>query len=310
MELRQLRYFVAVADTLNFCRAAESLYVSQSALSKQISELERELGVTLFNRDRRSVELTAAGQLLLPEAKDILMRSEKLAPLLRHEAEEDLPQRAIHIAVEPRAADDPPLHRALTDAVYRQRREMPGLRALFWQEEYLEIKKALQDGTMDLGVFLHPEPQPGESLAGAVLREDELVLVLRSRAPLRDDREDLLEALRKRGVILLQKEPRGLAQILALLDAVGSAPQIRFCRDQNAMTLTMESGESTAILPESAARRLPADDLRILHFRHPQARLWLLAAWPRERPSALTGAVVRRALEALRDPAERGGKQT
>ena len=91
MELRQLRYFVAVADTLNFSRAAESLYVSQSALSKQISELEQELGVALFDRDRRSVALTSAGQLLLPEAKDILMRSEKLVPLLRHEAEDALP---------------------------------------------------------------------------------------------------------------------------------------------------------------------------------------------------------------------------
>ena len=143
MELRQLRYFVAVADTLNFSRAAESLYVSQSALSKQISELEQELGVALFDRDRRSVALTSAGQLLLPEAKDILMRSEKLVPLLRHEAEDALPDRTIHIAVEPRADDDSLIHRVLTNAVYQQRRQLPGLRALFWREEYMEIKKVL-----------------------------------------------------------------------------------------------------------------------------------------------------------------------
>lgn len=145
---------MAVADTLNFSRAAESLYVSQSALSKQISELEQELGVALFDRDRRSVALTSAGQLLLPEAKDILMRSEKLVPLLRHEAEDALPDRTIHIAVEPRADDDSLIHRVLTNAVYQQRRQLPGLRALFWREEYMEIKKALQDGAMDLGIFL------------------------------------------------------------------------------------------------------------------------------------------------------------
>lgn len=300
MELRQLRYFVAVADTLNFSRAAESLYVSQSALSKQISELEQELGVALFDRDRRSVTLTSAGQLLLPEAKDILMRSEKLVPLLRHEVEDALPERTTHIAVEPRADDDPLIHRVLTAAVYQQRRQLPGLRALFWRDEYMEIKKALQDGTMDLGVFLHSEPTVGEALDSAVLYEDEMVLVLRSQTAFKDDREAVLEALHKRGVILLEKEPRGLAQILSILDAIGSAPQVRFCQDRTAMVLTMESGESTAILPQSIARRLQADDLHTLHFQHPSAKLFLLAAWRRERPSLLTRQIVQRTLDALR----------
>ncbi len=300
MELRQLRYFVAVADTLNFSRAAESLYVSQSALSKQISELEQELGVALFDRDRRSVALTSAGQLLLPEAKDILMRSEKLVPLLRHEAEDALPDRTIHIAVEPRADDDSLIHRVLTNAVYQQRRQLPGLRALFWREEYMEIKKVLQDGPLDLAHFLHAEPTAGESLDSAILCEDEMVLVLRSQTAFQDDRGAVLETLHKRGVILLEKEPRGLAQILSILDAIGSAPQVRFCQDRTAMVLTMESGESTAILPQAIARRLQADDLHILHFQHPAAKLYLLASWRRECPSPLTRQIAQRALAALR----------
>lgn len=299
MELRQLRYFVAVADTLNFSRAAESLYVSQSALSKQISELEQELGVALFDRDRRSVSLTSAGHLLLPEAKDILLRSEKLVPLLRHEAEDALPERTIHIAVEPRADDDPLIHRVLTDAVYQQRRQLPGLRALFWREEYMEIKKALQDGSMDLGIFLHSEPTVGAPLDNAVLCEDEMVLVLRSQAVYKDDREAILEALHKRGVILLEKEPRGLAQVLAILDSIGSAPQVRFCQDRTAMVLTVESGESTAILPQSIASRLQADNLHILHFHHVSAKLYLLAAWRREGPPPLALHIAQRTLEAL-----------
>ncbi len=300
MELRQLRYFVAVADTLNFSRASESLYVSQSALSKQISELEREMGVTLFNRDKRNVELTSAGRLLLPEVKNILFQSEKLIPLLQHEANDTPPSRSIHIAVEPRADDDPIIHQVLTDAVYHQRKEIPGLRALFWREEYVDIKKALQEGTMDLGVFHHSDQFIGETLESRLLCEDEMVLVFRSKADQRDDREVLLETLQKRGVFLLEKEPRGLAQILAILDAIGSAPQIRFCRNRTAMLLTMESGESTAILPESIARRLKGSDLHILHFGHPAARLYLLAAWNRDTQNKLTSQIADRTLFNLR----------
>ncbi|HEX5400669.1 MAG TPA: LysR substrate-binding domain-containing protein [Pseudonocardiaceae bacterium] len=69
---RDLRYFVAIADELHFTRAAERLFVSQPALSKQIRMLERQLGTPLFDRDRRDVRLTPAGSALLPGAREVL----------------------------------------------------------------------------------------------------------------------------------------------------------------------------------------------------------------------------------------------
>jgi DNA-binding transcriptional LysR family regulator len=72
VHLRNLRYFAAVAEELHFSRAAERLRVSQPALSKQIRQLERELRFPLFERDRRRVELTAAGEVLLPGARQVL----------------------------------------------------------------------------------------------------------------------------------------------------------------------------------------------------------------------------------------------
>lgn len=78
MEFEQLRAFVAVAETGSFTRAAERLYTSHSSISRAVSALERELGVTLIERDNRVLGLTKAGEILLEGAKDVLDREEKL----------------------------------------------------------------------------------------------------------------------------------------------------------------------------------------------------------------------------------------
>jgi DNA-binding transcriptional LysR family regulator len=89
VHLRNLRYFAAVAEELHFSRAAERLHVSQPALSKQIRQLERELRFPLFRRDRRRVELTAAGEALLPTARQLLADwEEALADATRRASDE------------------------------------------------------------------------------------------------------------------------------------------------------------------------------------------------------------------------------
>jgi DNA-binding transcriptional LysR family regulator len=83
MELRQLASFVAVAEELHFRRAAERLHLAQPSVSQQIRKLEAELGVELFDRNRRGAVLTAAGEALLPEAREVLARADEAASIAR-----------------------------------------------------------------------------------------------------------------------------------------------------------------------------------------------------------------------------------
>lgn len=83
MDLRRLRYFVAVAEELHFGRAAERAHVVQSAISQQLKLLEDELGFTLIRRSRQDVSLTLLGEVFLPAAREILQRTEEAVRRLK-----------------------------------------------------------------------------------------------------------------------------------------------------------------------------------------------------------------------------------
>lgn len=149
VEFRQLRYVVAVAEELHFTRAAERLHVTQSALTRQIAQLEDNLGVRLFKRDTRHVELTAAGEVFVKEAKRILESAQRAVSLAQGTDRQD--HGDIRVAYSPLV--DLQAVGELKKAVYTSN---PTLRLSFIGTSCVRQVAGLLSGTYHVGLVVLP----------------------------------------------------------------------------------------------------------------------------------------------------------
>lgn len=169
VEFRQLRYVVAVAEELHFTRAAERLHVTQSALTRQIAQLEDSLGVRLFKRDTRHVELTAAGSVFVNEARRILDSAERAIGLAKGAQQEDYGD--IRIAYSPLV--DLQAIGELRKALFTSN---PTLRVSFVGASYEQQVSGLLDGSYQAGLTVLPVHD--EALAVQALFKQKLNAIL------------------------------------------------------------------------------------------------------------------------------------
>lgn len=297
MELRHLRYFVTLAETLNFTRAADLLYISQSALSQQVSDMESELGIRLFHRTRRSVELTNSGKVMLTESRKVLRQMEQMVPAVQDSSLYEDQQRSILIGIDMRAIRSTCLRKALTDKVYRLRGKLPGLQADFLTYEHDALVQALERNSIDVGFFLHQHPTPKENtnLACMHLQKDEMVLTVRTEQKLEDNTETLIGVINHRGIILLENENRGMFQAMRIVEELRIEPSVHFVSNRDSLILSLESGERATILPASVLTEMHNPQLQILHFGVPSATLHYLAAWQPNNSNPLIAELVQAA---------------
>jgi LysR family nitrogen assimilation transcriptional regulator len=163
MELRQLRYFVAIADQGSFSKAAERVFIAQSALSHQLAQLEDELGVSLFARSRRGVELTDAGQRFLPHAVSILRQVQEAREAVSHNSTEPTGKVVFGIPHSASHALALPLLRAV-------REHLPKVSLELTEELTGNLTRQLQAGQIQLAV-LFQDGQIGDFMVTPVLTE-------------------------------------------------------------------------------------------------------------------------------------------
>jgi len=216
MELRHLRFFVSVAEELHFSRAAERLHTSQPHVTRQIRDLEREVGVPLLVRNRRHVELTEAGRAFLEEARQAIAQAERSVQVAQQAARGERGRLSIGFANS----------ELIPDILRAFRQRYPEIKLELQELTTAEQVRALRDGRLHAGILV-PGVQD-EALVVETIREEPLVVVLPENHPLLAERSVPLPALAAESFIFCpyRLNEHVYERILGLCQRAGFTPKV------------------------------------------------------------------------------------
>lgn len=261
MQLHQLRYFTAVAETRHFTRAAEREHVAQPSLSQQIRALERDLGTELFHRARGHIALTDAGEALLPLARRILADTETA----RREVQEVAMLRRGRV----RLGATPSLCAGLVPGLLRRFRDRyPEVELHIHESGSQDLVRVLAAGEVDLALVFTPLPERAPALATRELLRQELVAVSAPDGPGPEPREPLTVAgLRGLPMVMFRHGYDLRDLITSACRAAGFEPRLAVeGGEMDAVLALVRAGLGLAVVPRMVADH---SGLRITPFAPP-----------------------------------------
>ncbi|MER7872338.1 LysR family transcriptional regulator [Streptomyces solisilvae] len=250
MELQQMRYVVAVAETNSFTRAAERCLVVQSALSHQIARLEKELGARLFERTSRRVSLTPAGEAFLPAARQCLDAAERAAAEVAAAVGEVRGRLAVGLIPTVTAVDIPG---ALRD--FRER--YPHVRIRLRVGASDDLVEQVKEGAIDVAFLGLPTTARPRGVAAHELARDRLVAVVAPDHPLAGEPEVDLRRLSSEVFVDLPAGTAGRAQSDVAFEAAGLSRDVAFeVTSADFIARLVGPGLAVAMLPRAYAPQL------------------------------------------------------
>lgn len=285
MDIRQLRYFVTVAEELNFSRAATKLHMSQPPLSQQIKALEEEMGVLLFLRTRREVKLTDAGKVFLRESRSVLAHLQAAVDTTLKTAKGDVGELRLGVATSA-------VFHVMPEILERLKSQFPHVTvAVTDMGSRDQIRAVLQD-KIDIGI-IHEQPHRDE-LASAPLFNEPFSLAIPAGHPLADKADVTLADMREQVFVAFSREyaPALFDSFIAACAQAGFSPAIAHTA-RHALTIfqMVSLGLGVALVPSSFAQSA----VRGVAYRRLDAvtqRVRICAIWNPKNPSDLVGNVV------------------
>jgi DNA-binding transcriptional LysR family regulator len=285
VELRHLRYFIAVAEELNFTRAAQRMHMAQPPLSAAIRQLERDIGVDLFVRTTREVRLTDAGHAFLSGARRTLADAERAAEDAKRAASGELGQLRIAYSWSTRFETLPALGRAF-------RATHPHVTLLAQEMWNARMPPAFANGSIDIALSLCPEI--AAELQFAAIRRERLVALLPEGHPLAREQAIPLSALAAEEFIVFPREiaPRLHDAFIAIYRRAGFEPRVRNESFHTGWDLgVLAEIPAVAMAPETVASGLP-DRIVAVAISEPTDALETCVVWRGDDTSSAVAAFV------------------
>ncbi len=300
MELRHLRYFVAVAEELNVRRAAERLHVSQPPLSRQIHDLESEVGAKLFVRSQHGMQLTEAGRFFLKEARQILSRSERAVHLAQAAGRGEVGRLDLAYCA---AFYDPAYARVIRRFRTRFRSVELGIRE---QLTYQQVQDLL-DRRIDLGYLGLRFVELEEELAFECARKSAICVALPPDHPLTKQRQVRVRALAKEPFVAPSRTaPAYRDLLLNYCQSMGFTPEIaQEGNNAQCMLELVSAGVGVALVPDTF-RQLLAIEVEFRPLAPKPPALEFHIAWRRDNESPLLKVFLEMLREDLRTETRAG----
>ena len=272
MELRHIRYFLAVAEEKHFTRAAAKVGIGQPPLSQQIKDLEAEIGAPLFHRVPHGAELTAAGEAFLEGVKEMPALAERATKAAQRAARGET--GSLRVGYTASSA----FNKVVPAAIRAFRRAYAGVELTLEEANTTRLVAGLQDGSFDV-VFLRPGATGGEAFHLRLLSEEPMVVALPASHPIAAQDEVDLSILKDDPFLLFPRSigPTLYDGIMGACREAGFEPKIGQLAPQIASIITLVAAELGVSIVPASTSQLPVSGVtyRPIAGQAPTARLAL-----------------------------------